>query len=126
MSHDEKRGAEQGTTKDADLQVVRTEHADSVFHNGTPAQSAESEPDEPGELRQRARVRAAWDFADILNELRISRRCIAERHVHVDEATVRKMCSGDKPIGIGDLELLPEAVAVKLVRRVLARRGIKL
>lgn len=89
-------------------------------------QSAENEPKEPGELRERARIRAAWDFSDILNELRISKRCIADRHMHVDEAVVRKLCSGDKPIGLGDLELLPEAVVVKLVRRVLARRGIKL
>lgn len=126
MSHDKKPGADQGAKEEADLQVVRTEHAPSVLHNLTPEQSAESEPTDPGELRQRARMRAAWDLADILGEQRVSRRCVAERHLHVDEATVRKMCSGDKPIGLGDLELLPESVAVKLVRRIFARRGVKL
>lgn len=132
MAHEHKRGADKGATKEADLPVLRTERG---LRTNSPqptsadvqaaVQSAESEPLPPGELRERARVRAAWDLSDILSELHISKRCIADRHMHVDEATVRKMCSGDKPIGIGDLELLPELVALKLVRRVLARRGLK-
>lgn len=133
MGHDDKRGPDKGATEEPGLHVVRTERTtptsfpqetgQGVQHD---VQSAESEPLAPGELRERARVRAAWDLSDILAELRISKRNIADRHMHVDEATVRKMCSGDKPIGVGDLELLPETVVIKLVRRVLARRGIKL
>jgi hypothetical protein len=129
MRHDEKRGAGKAATEEADRPVLRTEHPLSPIlpqPETEHVQSAESEPIEPGELRQRARMRAAWDLADILGELRVSRRCIADRHMHVDEATIRKMCSGDKPIGVGDLELLPEAVALKLARRIFARRGMKL
>jgi hypothetical protein len=126
MAHGDNRGSDKDATKEAETSVLRTDQPSSAFHNGADEQSALDEPREPGELRERARTRAAWDLADILAELRVSKRCVADRHMHVDEATVRKLCTGEKPIGVGDLELLPELVAIKLVRRVLARRGIKL
>lgn len=128
MAHEEKRGARKAATEEQDDLIPRTAQ---VLPPGFPqaepehVQSAESDAD-PGEELRRARMRAALDFSEVIDSLGVSRRQIASRHVHIDDTTIRKWCTGDKPIPWGAIDLLPERVVVAMVKRALARRGIKL
>jgi len=113
--------------------------------NIAPQQGAESRSDDPpgtapvqyppmdkrGEQLRIARMDAASDFSKEIAERwrknqSCSRQLLADKYIHVNEATVKKWATGEKPIPLAAIELLPEDFALALVRRILARRGVKL
>ena len=87
--------------------------------------------DARGEQLRIARMDAASDFSKEIAERwrknqSCSRQLLADRYVHVNESIVKKWATGEKPIPLAALELLPEDLAVALVKRIFARRGVKL
>lgn len=122
MAHADKRGAEAGRREAIAEEPARTEHPDTLCAPDPYAAT-------PGKRLARARARAAWLFDDLLDRYHLagkhaySRRNLAERFVGDSESVVRKWASGDKPMPVAALLLLPDEVFEDLVAEIRRRRG---
>lgn len=121
MAHDPKRGAEEPESEAIRTSEVRTAHASS---NAPDVPFAEPS----GKRLSRARTRIAWLFEDLLDRYHaagkaaFSRRNLAERYVGDSETIVRKWATGDKPMPLAALLLVPDEVFEDVVAALRAER----